>query len=409
MPAVGCPSSIRRLLYWRFSKPPPAPAELLVRLGSPPASAAAGGTTAVARAGRDVPTLLAGRGRARPAVLLSRRGGGSGGRAHVGADAGAGRNGRDGRRVRTRGAARLQGHARALGRGCGSRARLQVEARALGRRRRRRGRRRWRRGIALGAPRRRANGRGCAGSTRLRLPTLATRERLLLAAVLRLDLLLVGLALRESLLERLAGLGLGPRGRLPLPLLDLGPLLGLARFLLGPDPRVLLLADTALLLLLLPANLGLALLLPLGEDLATTLRLGLGELVVEAAALGLVRLARFALLALAERRVVRQDALQARLDREAARVLLARLLGALDLRRLERLAVAGLLALVVLGDERDLLAAVRALEVVDALVDRRELLREVLLVLLDLLDLELDQIVRRELRKFLRGGGNLSV
>ncbi|MEG9505071.1 MAG: hypothetical protein MIN69_25000, partial [Methylorubrum extorquens] len=69
--------------------------------------------------------------------------------------------------------------------------------------------------------------------------------------------------LLEGLLAGLLGLG----GRLPLPLLDLGPLLGLARFLFGADPSLLLFADAALFLLLLAADLGLALGLAVGQRL----------------------------------------------------------------------------------------------------------------------------------------------
>lgn len=83
-------------------------------------------------------------------------------------------------------------------------------------------------------------------------------------------------------------------------------------------------------------------------------------------------------------------------------MLAAKSLGTRDLSLLVSDAVAGLLLLVVLLDEGDLLATESALEVVDALGNSGELVGEILLVLLDLLDLKLDEVGGAELGQFLR-------
>ena len=66
------------------------------------------------------------------------------------------------------------------------------------------------------------------------------------------------------------------------------------------------------------------------------------------------------------------------------------------LRRLEHDAVVRLLQLVVLREQRALLLAVRALDVVQALREHAHLLVELLLLLLQLLDLEPHEVVRAE-------------
>lgn len=136
-------------------------------------------------------------------------------------------------------------------------------------------------------------------------------------------------------------------------------------------------------------------------NLSPSVGLGLLELLGESSTLGFVRGPRVLLHLGSVRLVIGNDLGESGLDRESLRVLATVRLCSVNLGRLERLAVPSLLALVVLLDEGDLFLAEGTLEVVHALVNRGELLRETVLVLLELLDLQLDEIVRRHLGNFL--------
>lgn len=157
------------------------------------------------------------------------------------------------------------------------------------------------------------------------------------------------------------------------------------------------------LLGLLPLTLstGLLLLLALLQHLSPSLSLGLLKLLLQSLGLSLVSLAAVGLLLSSELVVVGHDASEVSLDGEILGVLLAQSFGARDLSVLVSDTITSLLLLVVLLDERNLFATECALEVIDTLGDARELLCEILLVLLDLLDLQLHQVRCTEFRQFL--------
>jgi hypothetical protein len=91
--------------------------------------------------------------------------------------------------------------------------------------------------------------------------------------------------------------------------------------------------------------------------------------------------------------VVAEHAREARLRAQVLLVRRARGRDARGLDRRERLAVRLLLHLVVLREERPLLLAVRALDVVDALRDDAQALLQLLLLLLELRDLDGDEVL----------------